>query len=291
MKVIRADVLGFCMGVQRAVNLASAEAKKGFNVYTLGPMIHNPRVLADLKSLGVNSIDRPEELLRGENCTVIIRAHGIEPGVESDLHALGIRIADATCPNVKANQLKAEELTRAGYYLFLAGESKHAEIKGIMGYANTSFCAVVGNAREAGKAAKKLYNINNNAKTALLGQTTISEDEYTAISESIRLFFPNLEIIQTICSATRERQIALRQLLDQAEAVIIAGGRDSANTNRLLAIAQKSNKPCVLAEDINEIPPAFFNYSTIGLCAGASTPDCVIDEIERELINNSKKRT
>jgi 4-hydroxy-3-methylbut-2-enyl diphosphate reductase len=283
MKIIRAKVLGFCMGVRRASDLAYAEAQragKDFFVYTLGPLIHNPKVLSDLESLNVQLINSPGQLPSDVNCSVIIRAHGVEPSVENELFNRGVHIVDATCPNVKASQLKAEELARAGYCLFLAGEAQHAEIIGITGYCNNSFCTVAGNVEEARKAAKKLYGINSDAKTALLGQTTISDNEYHAIGEAIRLFFPNLEIIQTICAATRERQQALRELLTIADAVIIAGGKDSANTRRLLAIAKQSGKPCVLVEETSEIPESFFAYNTVGLCAGASTPDSVIDKIE-----------
>jgi len=288
MKIIKARTLGFCMGVRRAVELAEAEALRasacGTPVYSLGSLVHNPRVLADLENMGVRNVDELPQ--KRDNCSVIIRAHGIDPNAENELRNSGVNIVDATCPNVKASQMKAEELVQAGYNLFIAGEANHAEIIGIMGYmlsCNAPFCKVVGNTAEAGREAKKLYSINNDAKTALLGQTTISEDLYNAIGEAVGLFFPNLELIQTICGATKDRQNALREFLDQVDAVIVAGGKDSANTRSLLTIAQKSGKPCVLAEDKTQIPESFFSYNTVGLCAGASTPDSVIDEIEKTL--------
>jgi len=147
-----------------------------------------------------------------------------------------------------------------------------------------SFCEAVSNAEEALKTAKKLYGQNRDAKTALLGQTTICEDDYEKISKAIEMFFPNLKTDQTICSATSERQNALRDLLDKADCIIIAGGKKSANTNRLFDIAKASGKPCVLAENSEHIPSDFFNYKTAGLCAGASTPDSIIDEIESKLL-------
>ena len=273
------------MGVRRAVELAASEARiKDGEVYTLGPLVHNPKVLDDLYRLGVQTLDKLPLNLEGSS--LVIRAHGVSPAVEKDLCGRGAHIVDATCPIVKASQMKAEELSRAGYRLFLAGEARHAEIEGILGYVQSggsSFCEVVGGAREAGEAAKKLYGTETDAKTALLGQTTISEKEYRAIGDAIKLFFPNLEIIQTICTATTERQKALRELLNQTDAVIIAGGKESANTRRLLAIAQESRKPCALAEDAGEIPLSFYSYGAVGLCAGASAPDSVIDEIEQKL--------
>jgi 4-hydroxy-3-methylbut-2-enyl diphosphate reductase len=288
VKVIRAEVLGFCMGVRRAVELASAEARKaganGGRVYTLGPLIHNPKVLSCLESLGVRILDEIPQNLEG--CSVIIRAHGISPAAEKELVSRGCRVIDATCPKVKACQMKTEELSSAGCCLFLAGEAGHAEIKGILGYAQaagTPFCAVVGSAAEARKAAAGLYETNKDAKTAVLGQTTICEEEYLAIGEAVKKYFPDVEIVKTICAATADRQQALRGLLDQADAVIIAGGMESANTRRLLAIAKDSGKPCALVEDPSVIPAFFYFYKTVGLCAGASAPDSLIDEIELEL--------
>jgi len=307
MNIIKAKVLGFCMGVRRAVELAVEEAKRSKDtpIYALGSLIHNPKVLDDLKALGVQTIDESLpiahcSLLRTEgstdNCSVIIRAHGVSPAIEKDLYDKGARIIDATCPNVKRSQLKVNELILEGYYLFLAGKKEHPEIKGLVGYAcnneqltikNEQFsdrdkrCFVVGSVTEAKKLAFTAYKLNNDAKTVLLGQTTISQKEYSDIGEAIRLFFPNLEIIDTICSATQQRQDALRDLLPLVEAVIIAGGKESANTQCLFEIAKESGKPCVLVEDAKEIPVEYFNFNTVGLCAGASTPDSVVDEIEK----------
>jgi len=297
MKVIKARVLGFCMGVRRAVDLAVEEAgkaaKDGNPVYALGPLIHNPKVLDDLKTLGIQVIDESSFAdncpLLTVNCSLIIRAHGISPVMESDLRGRGCRIVDATCPKVKANQLKTWELIGAGYFLFLAGEKRHAEIEGLCGYAKSGNCIIVGGAEEARDAAEKLFNEKKTEKTALLGQTTISEEEYLNTGNEIKKFFPSLEIVNTICAATGERQRALRELLPLVDAVIVAGGEDSANTRRLLAIAKEGGKPCVLAETAAGVPEEFFAFETVGISAGASTPDSVIDGIERKLEINSRR--
>jgi len=289
MEVIKAKVLGFCMGVRRAVDIAVEEAKacaqeNSRRVYSLGPLIHNPKVLADLEKLGIQSMDGGSFSANGSSCAVIIRAHGVSPAAEQKLRGKGCRIIDATCPKVKANQLKTQELSRAGFHLFLAGEAEHAEIEGLLGYsADAPYCAVTGGADEAREKAAQLFEKNKNAKTALVGQTTISEEEYKKTAEEIKKYFPGLQIIETICAAAGERQNALRELLLETDAVIIAGGSESANTRRLLAIARQSGKPCVLAESAEQIPAFFSAYEKVGLCAGASAPDSVIDEIEREL--------
>jgi 4-hydroxy-3-methylbut-2-enyl diphosphate reductase len=292
MKVIRAKVLGFCMGVRRAKELAFAEAQQagGARVFTLGPLVHNPKVLADLKEREVETLDEIPSACDLKSCSVIIRAHGISAAIEKDLREKGFRVVDATCPKVKASQLKAQELSRAGYCLFLAGEAHHAEVEGVMSYAqagSTPFCVVVSGASEAEKEAAKLFEKDKNAETALLGQTTICEDEYSQTGEAVKKYFPNLEVVQTICSAATERQKALGELLLKTDAVIIAGGKESANTRRLLSIAKESGKPCTLVENAGEIPPVFFTYGTVGLSAGASTPDSVIDEIETELLRGA----
>jgi len=297
MKVIKAKVLGFCMGVRSAVDLvtSAASGNEKYSVFTLGSLIHNPKVLDDLKALGVRTVTY-DQIMRDKlvtrNCTVVIRAHGISPGLEKYLRSKDFKVIDATCPRVKTNQIKTQELSQSAYCIFIAGETneqglKHAELAGLLGYANTApFNAVVSNAEEARLAASSLYKINENAKTALLGQTTISNDEYQAIANEIKKYFPNLEIINTICAATNERQDALREILTETDAIIVAGGEESANTRRLFAIAKESGKPCVLVENAKQIPEEFFSYDVIGISAGASTPDTIIDEIEQTLINN-----
>jgi len=309
MKVIRARVLGFCMGVKRAVEMASEEVKRssenGKPVFTLGPLIHNPKVLADLKAQGVkilneNCDNQSLECNSASNMqffegsisdyTIIIRAHGISPSTEKDLQQNGWRIVDATCPKVKSNQIKVRELSCAGFHLFLAGEAGkqgfiHAEIAGLLGYGESaSFCTVVCNAKEGKEAAANLKKNKKDAKTALLGQTTISEEEYTCIALEIKKYFPDLKIEKTICNAAAERRKALRELLPSVDALVIAGSSESANTRRLFEIAKESGKPCILAEDASEIPPDFYKYKTVGLCAGASAPDSVINEIEQKLL-------
>lgn len=280
------------MGVRRALELAGAEADRGGGVFTLGPLIHNPQALEALQNRGVKVIDENRFPRDMDGASFIIRAHGISPQTEAELRGRGGRVIDATCPEVKASQLKAKALVEAGYRLFLAGEAGHAELIGIRGYAGAwaeaPFCAVVGNAAEAEEAAAGLSVLSPSSaalrvKTALIGQTTISEEEYRAIGEGIKKYFPDLKIIQSICAGIRKRQDALRELLGKVDAVIIAGGKKSANTRRLLAIAEEQGKPCALVESAAVIPPGFSAFQTVGLCAGASTPDSVVDEIERAL--------
>jgi 4-hydroxy-3-methylbut-2-enyl diphosphate reductase len=261
---------------------------QGASVYAMGPLIHNPQAMKSLihRGLVVLEEDRLPEDLSGA-CS-IIRAHGITPGLEEALVSRGAALIDATCPRVKASQLKARDLYEQGRRIFLAGEGRHGEIIGIQGYAPN--CIIVGNPTEAGEAAEKLFAEEPDAGTSLIGQTTISEAEYAAIGQAIRKVFPKLCVINTICRATRERQDSLRSLCTQVDAVIVAGGRESANTRRLLTIAQAffstegPGKQAWLVESPAEIPGEIAAYHTVGLCAGASTPDGLIDAIEEALL-------
>ncbi|MDR1444600.1 MAG: 4-hydroxy-3-methylbut-2-enyl diphosphate reductase [Treponema sp.] len=281
MIVIRARVLGFCMGVRRAVEMALEAGKDGL-VYSMGPLIHNPQVLASLKEQGLEILDEgalPPDL---EGLTVILRAHGVSPALEAELIRRHAVLADATCPLVKKNQLKARSLAEAGFFVFIAGEKHHGEVAGLHGYAPCGI--VVAESAEAAQAARVLAQENPAARTALIGQTTIDAGEYGRIGEAIRLHFPALEVVDSICPATREWQDALRELCSRVDAVVVAGGRCSSNTRRLLDIALSLGKPARLVESAAEIDVSWAaGYRTIGLSAGASTPDSGIAEIESAL--------
>lgn len=283
MQVLRASILGYCMGVRRAVTMAQEESKSGVSgqVYTMGPLIHNPQVLEDLRNQGVEVLD--ETALPGnlQGTRVIIRAHGITPALEAALVSRSARLVDATCPRVKASQMKTKALTAAGYRVFLAGEKYHGELIGIQGYGSNFL--VVANPSEAAEAAERLSDETPAAKTALLGQTTISPEEYRLIGGAIQRYFPELEIIDTICKATKERQEALKELCGKVDALVVVGGKESANTRRLLAIAHAQGKPAWLVESSKDIPSEVRSYPVVGISAGASTPDVIIDQIEKAL--------
>jgi 4-hydroxy-3-methylbut-2-enyl diphosphate reductase len=286
MTIIKANLLGYCMGVRRAIDkaLAGAEHTDGKKVFTLGPLIHNPRVVEYLKKQGINILDDKNLPKTLAGSIVIIRAHGISPQLEETLKLKQAEIIDATCPRVKANQRKAQDFSDKGYDIFLAGEKNHGEIVGLTGYCPD--CIVVENADEAADAAKMQYKKNPASDCALIGQTTISHKEYDSIGKEIQSFFPNLNIVDAICNATKKRQEALRELCSQTDAVIIVGSKSSANTKRLLKIAEDMGKPAWLVEDKIDLPKEIYQYERIGISAGASTPEEAIDEIEAILNKN-----
>jgi 4-hydroxy-3-methylbut-2-enyl diphosphate reductase len=299
--VIRARVMGFCMGVRRAVEMAEAAAadaaassRRDALVRTLGPLIHNPQVLALLRDRGVEVLGDPLPADLSDT-TVIIRAHGVSPAAEEELCQRRAALIDATCPHVKKNQLKARALSEEGQVLFIAGEKQHGEVIGLQGYAPRSI--VVANAVDAAQAARVLaaqvaagagHDGLPGVSAVLIAQTTISAEEYHAIGEAIRSSFPRLEIIDSICRATSERQESLRELCSQVDAVVVVGGRESSNTRRLADIARSLGKAAWLVESAADLRAGplcaeIAGYRSVGLSAGASTPDTVIDEIEAAL--------
>jgi 4-hydroxy-3-methylbut-2-enyl diphosphate reductase len=306
VNVIRASVLGYCAGVRRAVDIALREAAAHEKVYTAGPLIHNPAVLETLKTRGVEVLEEDvdqtgvsalrQNAQSAKGAVVVIRAHGVTPQAEARLRERGFRIADASCPKVKKSQTLARELSEAGIRVFLAGEKRHAEIVGIEGYAPDSI--VVENVSGALENARILRAEDPAAETAVIAQTTLAAEDYAAICAALQTVFPRITLYNTICSATRERQNALRALCEKVDAIIIAGGRNSANTRRLATVAKAAcsaqdgaegtGKPVVLVESAREVPEGFLRgaYAAIGISAGASTPDEVIDDIERTLLSS-----
>ncbi|MDR2150321.1 MAG: 4-hydroxy-3-methylbut-2-enyl diphosphate reductase [Spirochaetaceae bacterium] len=280
---IRAAVCGYCSGVKQAVNAVDAQlrAHPRGAVYTMGPLIHNPQVLSDLAERGVQMLSEsalPKDL---SGAVVVIRAHGISPQLKAALEARHAEIVDATCPKVRANQKKAQQLTQEGYKIFLAGEQNHGEIKALKGYAPG--CIVVPDPKQARKAGARLAQEEPDAATVLLGQTTISPAEYQDIAGALIPYFPDIWRVDTICPATQQRQEAVRALCATVDAVIVIGGRESANTHRLVVLAHDAGKPAWLVESVADIPSALAGYTRVGIGAGASTPDELIATIEKHI--------
>ena len=285
-QVKRAKVLGYCMGVRRAVEAVYRALAKypDKTVYTYGPLIHNPVTIRFLEAKGVRIVN-PDEELKSQiipDSPIIIRAHGIAPQKRQELIGCGAIIIDATCPRVIASQLRAAQYSQKGYTVILAGDKNHGELIGIKGYALSvpnSQCITV---QTAAEAEKLQYD---GAPTVLIAQTTIKREEYRAIAEILNSKIPDLTILETICPATDERQEALLKLVEEVDAILVIGGGNSANTRRLLQTAIDSDKPAWLAESADDIPQDVYQYGTIGLAAGASTPDSSIDAIEKQLLD------
>lgn len=277
MIVKRAAVLGHCMGVRRAVELAlktAAEAEE-LPVYTLGPLIHNPQAVAELAARGVHSLEANnlDEGVAGK--TVIIRAHGVPPALIAALREFGAHVVDATCPRVLASQRRAAEFHARGYRVVIVGDRDHGEVAGIAGYAPGSL--VVASPEEA--EALKIEG-----PIAVIAQTTIKAEEYRRVCDSLARRFPVLEVVDSICPATEERRRALVDLAQETDAIVVVGGKNSANTTRLHSTALALGVPAFHVETAAELSEEVFSFERVGVTAGASTPESLVAEVEEALL-------
>lgn len=272
MEIIRADHSGFCFGVKRAIDKTEEQietAEKGRKIYTAGPLIHNRLVTDDLEERGVGIIDKPEDAEAGS--IVIIRSHGEGRDFFERAEAEGLEIIDATCPFVKKIHMLVKEADQAGKKIVIIGDRNHPEVIGINGWCgNRAF--IVGGREEADELPEDSYFI--------VCQTTIKKDVLDQVTEVLSSKGMELEIKNTICNATTERQDACRQLSKNVDAMVVIGGRNSSNTRKLFDISQENCNNSFFVENIDDLPlKELQKYNRIGVAAGASTPECVIKEV------------
>ena len=286
MEVILADVLGYCMGVRRAMekvisalNNRTCNNLLKSNVYSLGPLIHNQFVLDMLTKEGLCVLKEDEIEKISENSTVVIRAHGIPPYTLKKLKIRNCIIVDATCPRVLANQKTVSKYASLGYTIVFAGDKNHGEVTAIAGYAGDNFILL----ENINDALKLKDSIQTNKNAILLSQTTFSPSVFNDIAKVLSSCFSNLKIINTICPATKERQCALLNLCPKVDGILVVGGKDSANTQRLFQIAKENCKNTAFIETADEIPESFFYLEKVGITAGASTPDDIIFSVQKKL--------
>ncbi len=281
MKIIRASVLGFCFGVRRAVELAEKALAENPDkkVYSLGPLIHNENALRSLEVKGLHILQETEIEALEKGSVVIIRAHGVAPSVTDALEKRGCQIIDATCPRVKASQKMVERYSSENDYVVLTGDRNHGEVIGIAGYAGENFSQL----QDFEEAKDFEIADEENKNVILLSQTTYSPKEFEKIESLFRSKFRNFAVMNTICPATNERQQALIEMCSEVDGVLVVGGKNSANTKRLYQTAEANCKHAAHIQSAADIPAEFFNLSRIGITAGASTPDEIIEEVERRL--------
>lgn len=268
LRIEVASHAGVCYGVERALKLAAhaAESARG-SVTTLGPLIHNPIVVRDLESAGVKGAQTVDEV---ESGTLIIRAHGVVPQVIDQARAKGLEVLDATCPYVKKVHMAAEKLVREGYQLIVVGESGHPEVEGILGHA--------GDAAHVISTPRDLDGVDLARKVGVVVQTTQTPANLAAIVSALALRTMDLRVVNTICSATQERQDSAAELASRADVMIIIGGKNSGNTRRLAEICMDRCPRTHHIEDSSEIQRTWFEgVALVGITAGASTPGAHID--------------
>ncbi|MDL1981195.1 MAG: 4-hydroxy-3-methylbut-2-enyl diphosphate reductase [Deltaproteobacteria bacterium] len=274
MKILLAKTAGFCMGVRRAVEMALDAPNKHENpIYTYGPLIHNPHVLNLLKEKGISVIDDMPDHGSG---TVLIRAHGVPPQAKEKLKKAGFTIIDATCPRVIKVQTIINKHARQSYTSIIIGDKDHPEVRGLLGYSDGKGY-VVDNIND-------LDSLPAFEKAIIVAQTTQNIEFFEEIKKWANKKFPHYKIFNTICDSTSKRQAEVKRLSGSVDAVIVVGGHNSGNTQRLAEIAKESGKPSYHIESENELDlKALASAKNIGLTAGASTPNWITKRVYRSL--------
>ena len=264
---------GACYGVERALQMVeSAADEKSGAVHTLGPLIHNPRVVAELAEKGVDAVDAPEQ---AAGDTLLLRTHGTAPAEEARARELCARVLDATCPFVKKVHLAAERLSGEGYQVVVVGEAGHPEVEATLPHAPGA--VVVGSAEEAA-------TLPRTRKVGVVVQTTARRALLADVVEALLGRAEEVRVINTICEATAGHQAAAEELAREADVMIVIGGRISANTTRLAEISAAHCPLTHHVEGADELCPEWFEGAgVIGITAGASTPASQIEAVRAEI--------
>lgn len=267
MKIIRAKKMGFCSGVKRAVQMA---LESGSGSYTLGPLIHNPQMIEKLREEGITKADSLYGIPVGSK--VVFRSHGEPPTSYNVAQSRNLEIIDATCPFVKKAQEAAKSLSEEGYTVVIIGDPKHPEVESIKLWGGVG-TLVIDNEDKANELSEA-------EKYGIIAQTTCIDEVFEKLQAIIAKKAKDSKVIRTICSSMKERQDATVEIAKKADTVIVIGGRNSANTNHLKEIAENFCKNVFLVETAEELTNDMFEKSRIvGVTAGASTPDWIIEDV------------
>ncbi|TCL59955.1 4-hydroxy-3-methylbut-2-enyl diphosphate reductase [Kineothrix alysoides] len=281
MEVIMAKSAGFCFGVKRAVESVYEQIEKGKKIYTFGPIIHNEEVVKDLEEKGVQVIKDMEELGTITEGTVIIRSHGVSKEVYELIDKQGLECVDATCPFVKRIHRIVEKESGEGKQIIIIGNPGHPEVEGIMGWAVTETIVM-----ESEKEVEDFVNDKNNGvlkneEICIVSQTTFNYNKFKDLVEIFSKRGYNVNVVNTICNATEERQTEAKQIASQVQTMIVIGGTHSSNTRKLYEICKKECENTYFIQTLDdlhlELPKA---ASPVGITAGASTPNNIIEEVQ-----------
>ncbi len=273
MKITLAKTAGFCFGVDRAVNMIYELLDAGKKVCTLGPIIHNPQLVAELEERGVRIVDSPDEADRGE--TLVIRSHGVARSVYELSEKIGLEVADATCPFVaKIHRI----VSSASGPVFIAGDPKHQEVLGIIGHCRTPYF-VFSNEAELEKIIRE-NTFSEETTLTMVSQTTFNKELFEKSKKFFKKVYTNCVIFDTICCATSDRQEEAARLASNNDAMVVVGGRHSSNTAKLFDVCSSFCKNTFFAETAADLDVSSLRCAAnIGVVAGASTPARIIKEV------------
>ena len=279
MEVIRAKSAGFCFGVKRAVDTVYEQVEKqmGKQIYTYGPIIHNEEVVKDMEAHGVKVLHSEEELKGLEEGLVIIRSHGVPKRICDLMDEKGIEYVDATCPFVLKIHRLVEQYSIEGYHIIIIGNETHPEVEGIKGWSDPTETTVIGTCEEAEK-----FTLSSEKKVCIVSQTTFNYNKFQELVEIVNEKGYDIIVLNTICNATEERQTEAERIAKEVDAMIVIGGRASSNTQKLFEICKKECENTYYIQTIKDLDlTRLKSTDNVGITAGASTPNNIIEEIGR----------
>jgi len=284
-EIIRVDSAGFCWGVKRAVDMAEELSESGQRrVYTDGPLIHNKQMMAKLTASNIKEVGDYQSKSEVEldtndaSAVMLVRAHGIAPERREYLKSLGLKFKDATCPDVGIIAGKLKLHAKKGFSAVIFGNPDHPEVIGLLGYTPGRGYAV-----QTKEDVDQLPDLGD--QICMVSQTTMFVDDYNALAAYLKERFPSVVVLDTICGATKERQTDVLKLVEQGiEAVVVIGGKHSANTVKLVSLVERYGRPAFHIETTADLDcAALRKYNKIGVTAGASTPNFIIDSVYEAL--------
>lgn len=272
MEIKIAKNAGFCFGVKRAMQMASDELDdKSTKVYSLGPLIHNKQAVSRYEERGLKVVDEIDQIPSDER--VIIRSHGVGENIYNEAHDKSVKIVDTTCPFVKKIHEIVNDFYKKGYKIIIIGNKDHPEVIGINGWCDYSAIII--------KTIDDIEGIDfdEDARYCVVSQTTVDIDAYEKIVSKLNSILKDATMKNTICSATKERQLSAKNLAKEVECMIVIGGKHSSNTQKLVNICKDVTNTFAIETKDELNKDELKNYNLIGITAGASTPDWIISDV------------
>jgi (E)-4-hydroxy-3-methyl-but-2-enyl pyrophosphate reductase len=270
MQILLAKDMGFCWGVRRAIDIMEHAADQYGEIISVGPIVHNPQVVAELEEKGVR-LGQPEDASR----PVAITAHGVGPQVLEEVQATGAEVIDGTCPIVTRSQRWARRMAEQGFSVLVFGDPDHREVRGVIAWAGDKAIPV----RDGDPLPDPFPN-----RVALISQTTQTPERFAQFVAQVMAEHVNditeMRLINTLCHVTSNQQLAARELAQECDMMLVVGGRASANTRHLLEVVQQEGVRAYHIETADEIEPEWLrDVERLGVTAGASTPDSAVEEV------------
>jgi 4-hydroxy-3-methylbut-2-enyl diphosphate reductase len=274
MNLVVANPTGLCFGVRRAIEKLEKALGEYGTVYSLGSPIHNPQEVGRLAGMGLSVVEEAGDVPDG--AVVFVRAHGVSRVVFEELKKRDLVVADGTCPFVQIAQKRAETLSEEGYRVVILGDADHPEVKGVLGCISGEALVIKGPG-EIGESERY-------GKVGIMSQTTQSEESLAEAVAKFVFLADEIKVYNTICRATIERQKSIKDLAARVDGVVVIGGRNSANTRKLVEISESLGVPTKWVEHPDEFDWGWAQgRRTIGVAAGGSTPDWLINELTRKI--------